>query len=209
MLLIFGTTIRFKHLAEQDFFCPSCGGDRRGVLEVARRWFSVFFLPIIPLGELGESVRCTTCGHRFERSVLDHPTTSDLTVLMANAVRAVTAMVVGAGPADVPALRAAAVRHIRRQVPGYDQATLANDIAHLHPVHATEYVAPLAGSLEPTGRERFLGDIVAVALAGGEITPTQRQLIDDAGRALGLTPTHVIGVIATAAAAPAAHDEPA
>ncbi len=209
MLLIFGVTIRFKHLAEHDFFCPVCGGDRRGVLEMARRWFSVFFIPIIPLGELGQSVRCTTCGHRFDPTVLDHPTTSDLASLTANAVRAVTAMVVGAGPADAPALRAAAVRHIGHQVAGYDLATLTNDIAHLHPALAAEYVAPLATGLEPTGRERFLGDVVGVALAGGEITPAQRQLIDDTGRALGLTPTHVIGIIATAAAAPEAHDEPA
>jgi hypothetical protein len=207
VLLIFGVTIRFKQLGEQEFFCPACGGDRRGVLEAARRWFALFFLPIIPMGEVGQRVRCTTCGSSFEPSVLDHPTTAGLTVLMANAVRALTAMVVGCGPADSPAMRAAAVATVRRHVPGYDPATLANDIVHLHPLHAAEYLAPLAGSLEPTGRERFLRDVVQVALAGGEITPAQRQLIDDAGRALGLTPTHVIGIITTAAAAPAPHDE--
>jgi hypothetical protein len=207
VLLIFGVTIRFKQLSEHEFFCPTCGGDRRGVLELARRWFAVFFIPVIPMGELGQRVRCETCGSTFDPSVLDHPTTADLTVLMANAVRALTAMVVGSGPADSPALRAAAVASIRRHVPGYDPSTLTNDVLHLHPVHAGDYVAPLAGSLEPTGRERFLSEVVGVALAGGEITPAQRQLIDDAGRALGLTPTHVIGIITAAAAAPAPHDE--
>jgi hypothetical protein len=208
VLLLFGFTVRFKATSRQPFFCASCGGDRVGIVEVARRWFTLFLIPLIPLGEVGTRVRCETCGTSFDASVLDQPTTAALSTLFSNAVRALTAMVVGAGAADAPAMRAAAVTSVHRYVPGYDLATLHNDLAQLHPIHAADYVAPLAGALEVAGQEQLLSDIVAVALSGGAITPAQRRIIDDVGVALGLTPTHVIGIITAAASAPARDDEP-
>jgi hypothetical protein len=207
VLLIFGFTVRFKATSTQPFFCPTCGGDRVAVVEVARRWFTLFLLPLIPMKELGQRVRCETCGSSFDPSVLDQPTTAQLGTLFSNAVRALTAMVVGAGAADAPAMRAAAIASVHRYVPGYDAVTLQNDLAQLHPIHAAEYVSPLAGVLEVAGQEQLLGDIVAVALADGAITAPQRRIIDDVGTALGLTPTHVIGIIAATASAPAPDDE--
>lgn len=197
MLLIFGFRIRFRDVSHHTFACPGCGADRQGILQEARRWFALFFIPIIPMGVIGRQVRCTTCNRTFRPEVLDHPTAAVVQDVAGNAVRAVSVLLVGAGDRGDAPLRAAAVANVARVAPGYDQATLDSDLGHLHPAQAPAYVEPLASELDLLARERLLTDFATVAAAGAEISPAQRDLLATVGGALGLTPPHVAGVIAS------------
>lgn len=201
MLVIWGSKIRFKALATLVFFCPRCGGDRQGERRVARRWFTLFWIPVIPQKEVGEVVTCGTCGTDFEPAVADQPTTADLSQILGNAVRVLTAMIVRTGSVTSPSLRAAAVADVRVVEVGYDDATLSSDVAAVDPAVAESYVGPLAEGLAVAGKERLLGDLVRVALAGGTVTPDQRRVLDLAGRGLGLTPAHVTGIVSSVVAA--------
>src|ERR1700738_4957036 len=62
MFLIWGWRSRSKVLSQGTFFCPHCGGDRQYAHKQARRWFTLFFLPVIPLKVLGEFVECQKIG---------------------------------------------------------------------------------------------------------------------------------------------------
>lgn len=201
MLLIFGVRIRFRTIGTVAFFCPRCGGDRQGDRRTARRWFTLFWLPVVPLDQVGEVVECSTCHTRFEPAVAEAPTTAALSEILGNAVRVLAAMVVRTGDAADPALRAAAVANVRLVDGGYDDATLAADAVAVDPAVAESYVAPLGEGLQVSGKERFLGDLVRIALAGGTITPDQRRVIDLAGRGLDLTPAHITGIVTSVVAA--------
>ena len=87
MLIIMGTKVRLKVLQALVFACPHCRTDRQGALVSLRRWFTIFFLPVIPMGELGRAVRCDTCGNRFDERVLDHATGASLAEARDGAVR--------------------------------------------------------------------------------------------------------------------------
>lgn len=201
MLLIFGVRIRFRTIGTVAFFCPRCGGDRQGDRRTARRWFTLFWLPVVPLDQVGEVVECSTCHTRFEPAVAEAPTTAALSEILGNAVRVLAAMVVRTGDAADPALRAAAVANVRLVDSGYEDATLAADAVAVDPAVAESYVAPLGEGLQVSGKERFLGDLVRIALAGGTITPDQRRVIDLAGRGLDLTPAHITGIVTSVVAA--------
>lgn len=201
MLLVFGFRIRLRTIASLLFFCPRCGGDRTGSRRVARRWFTVFWIPVIPLNQVGEVVECETCHTRYDPTVTERPTTADLASALGTAVRVLTAMVVKTGDADNAAMRAAAVADVAATTPGYDDRTLAGDAAAIDPALAEQYVAPLANGLEVAGKERLLADLVRVALAGGTVSPDQRRLLDLTGRGLGLTAAHVTGIVSSVAAA--------
>ena len=210
MLIIFGTKVRNKVIRTLVFFCPGCGGDRQGSLREARHWFTLVFIPVIPLKRIGEVVHCDTCQRLYPASVLERPTTSNIQDVLHNAIRAVTVMVVATGDPCSPALRARAVESIGSIVSGYDDATLTTDLPALEPAHAAQYVAPLADGLAPAGRERFLSDVVRVAAADGAITAEQRAVIDECGRALELSPAHVTGIVTIIVGAPSpASDEEA
>lgn len=208
MLVVFGFRIRFRTTATITFFCPRCGGDREGHLRVARRWFTCFFIPVLPLTQVGELVECTTCHTRYEPQVADQPTTALLSEILSNAVRVLAAMVVRTGDSSDARLRAAAIGLTRTVSSDYDDVTLASDVAAVETAAAEQYVAPLAEGLQTAGKERLLGGLVQVALAAGTITPDQRRLIDTVGRAMGLTPVHVTGIVSSVASARSPEPDP-
>lgn len=209
MLLIFGFRVRFTPTGSVEFFCPQCGGDRHANLVTARRWFTLFFLPVIPLKVVGEYVQCATCNTHFKPNVLERPTTAGLSQVLSNAVRVLTVMVVGGGDRHDPAMRSAAIRNVQAVVADYDDTILSSDLAVVDPSQAEQYVHPLADGLEVSGKERFVADLIRVALAGGTITPNQRWLLDSTGRGIGLTPVHVTGIVSSVVSASTPTDHPA
>jgi hypothetical protein len=69
-VIIFGTRIKQKKLGEGHFFCPRCQAQRKYVRHKASRYFALYFIPVVPLGQVGEFIACQTCGTAFEPAVL-------------------------------------------------------------------------------------------------------------------------------------------
>lgn len=201
VLLIFGFGIRLKTVGTLEIFCPRCGGDRIGERRVARRWFSLFWIPVFPCGTVGEIVQCTTCGTQFDPHVAEQPTTAALTEILGNAVRVLTAMIVRTGDSTDAGMRAAAIAEVRSVDPSYDDATLSSDVECIDLSQAMSYVAPLATDLQVAGKERLLSGLVRIAMVGGTVTDDQRRVIDLAGRGLELTPAHITGIVTSVVAA--------
>jgi hypothetical protein len=75
MFFVFGVTSRHKTVDSGRFRCPNEDRTTPFRHEEARRWFTLFFIPLIPLGRQGEWVRCQSCGATYGPDVLDrHPT---------------------------------------------------------------------------------------------------------------------------------------
>jgi hypothetical protein len=70
LLIIFGFRVLYRTIGQGTFHCQRCGGDREYRHRVGRRWFTLFFIPVIPLNNLGEFVVCTTCKTRYQAGVL-------------------------------------------------------------------------------------------------------------------------------------------
>ena len=112
-MLIFGLAVFFRTLSEGEFHCPNCGGDRRYRHRAARRWFTLFFLPVIPLNQLGEIVECGTCNSRYDLRVLRTPTAQQMAAALPAAMRAAAVAVLQvADPADETA-RGRAIEAVR------------------------------------------------------------------------------------------------
>ncbi len=70
LFIVFGTRVRHKVIGEGQFFCPKCQATRAYQHKKASRYFALYFVPLIPMGQLGEYVECQTCGVAFEPVVL-------------------------------------------------------------------------------------------------------------------------------------------
>ncbi len=55
------------------FVCPTCACNREYTHKQVRRFFTLYFIPIIPLNIVGTYVECNTCGGTFKDSVLERP----------------------------------------------------------------------------------------------------------------------------------------
>ena len=75
-MIVFGTRIRAKVIGEGQFFCPHCQTQRSYWHKRATRYFALYFVPVFPMGQLGEFVECQTCHRAFELAVLERKMTA-------------------------------------------------------------------------------------------------------------------------------------
>jgi len=61
MLVIFGTRVIGKTIKGGVFQCPRCNCERNYVLKQNKKFFSLFFIPFIPLKDIGNTLECTFC----------------------------------------------------------------------------------------------------------------------------------------------------
>ena len=74
MIVIAGLKVRNTIVDTGMFRCPNESADRRYQHMRARRWFTLFFVPIIPLDHRGERVECLGCASTYRTDVLArHP----------------------------------------------------------------------------------------------------------------------------------------
>jgi tellurite resistance protein len=197
VLLIFGLSVFFRTVGQGDFHCPSCGGDRHYRQRFARRWFTLFFIPVIPLNRVGEVVECATCRTRYAPEVLRMPTAQQMAAALPTAVRAAAAAVLAAGDPASSAARARAVEAVRGYgFAAFDDAMLSADLAGPQD-GAGEVIAQAGAQLTTEAREWFLAQVVRIALADGAIENGERQALHMVAGRLGMTPAHAVGVITT------------
>lgn len=70
MILFFGTRIRRQVLGTGGFRCPYCVEPRGYEHVESRTWFHLFWIPLFPVGEARENVRCTVCHGEWAPAVL-------------------------------------------------------------------------------------------------------------------------------------------
>lgn len=199
MLLIWGFKVRFTTLLTGTFFCPSCGGDRHYERKQGRRWFTFFFIPVIPLNSLGdELVECTTCRQAYKTSVLDMPTTATLSSDLTMASREAIVWLLRSAAVVDPATTGVALGVLSTAANRpWSEPELQQDLATLEVSGLPGRLNALASVLNEHGRETFLSGCVRVAAAGGgPINDGQRALLDNIASSLGMTPAHAWGVIA-------------
>jgi hypothetical protein len=194
--IVWGFRVRFRTLSQGVFFCPSCGGDRQYNLQQAKRWFTLFWLPLIPLKDVGEPfVQCTTCRNAYKPAVLNQPTSAALSESLVTAMRGALVWLLRV-EAPTPTTIAAAVEVLSAtaQRP-WSEAELEADVAQLDLGGLANQLAGLAGALNDHGRERFLADCTRVAAADGVISDGERNLLNNVASSLTMTPAHAMGVI--------------
>lgn len=197
-MIIFGFSVFyfFGLIGTGRFACPNCGGDREYEHRTARRFFTLFFVPLIPLDKVGEVVRCQTCRVRFDPVVLRRPTSAQLASALPAGMRAAAAVVLRAGGMSEPAARATIEAVRAAGMPGYDLQGLQADLSA--PVEAAaEALRTLAAHVVPEACERYLASAVRIGLADGPLTPAEREGLNWVASNLGMTPAHAHGVIST------------
>lgn len=206
MLLIWGFKILFKTIGEGQFHCPSCGSDRRYEHRQGRRWFTLFWIPIIPLKVAGSIVQCGVCKKKYNENVLQLPTSAETATSVGFARRAIAAHMVTVSDNTTVAREAAVAMMRDGGMADYDLAQLDIDRQTSDWDRVKSWAQHLGSTLSPAGAESMLMAAARVAAADETLTDGERAVINDLGVAFGLTPVHIEGIVASAnQAAPRHH----
>jgi hypothetical protein len=200
-VIIFGVRGRIGALGTGQFYCPRCHGDRQYTRKGVRRWFTLFFVPIIPLGATqGARVCCDTCGGAFSDEVLSLPRVTAFRSVYRHAFRQCAVAVLLAGDATSAVARASAVAGINAlggDDDRVDDDALDRDLVDADPEQLAVAANPVANRLEPRQAERFFGGCAQIALSDGPLTDRERRALGILGESLHLTEAHQLGVIET------------
>jgi len=200
VFIIWGLRVVYRTIAQGVFYCRKCGGDRNYRLRSGRRFITVFFIPLIPLNQVGEHVQCATCKTRYVTDVVREPTTAQMQSALADGMRAaVVAMLAAGAPVGGPA-RQRAITAIRDAgVENYDDAALAADLARpagpAGSASLDEALTGLATQLRPEAKERHLEVVIRVGMADAPLTSSERIAAEAIASALGMTQAQALGVI--------------
>jgi tellurite resistance protein len=199
MLVIFGWRSRSHTIGAGRFFCPREGGDRDYEHKEAKRWFTLFFIPLIPLNRLGDYVECTSCRSTFYTSVLDAPTGASIEDVMTQAIRYVAVSLTLADGYVDEEERIVATEVVRQFAShDYSAADFASDLEALDPAAMIDHLEELGSILNEHGKEAVLTAAMRLAAADGSIDSSEIAIVESIGKALTMSDAHVRGVIATA-----------
>ncbi|NDU76535.1 hypothetical protein GWI34_28500 [Actinomadura sp. DSM 109109] len=198
-MIIFGWRVVFFTLTRGIFHCPECGGDRDYRRRQGRNFFTLFFIPVIPLTKAGgEFVECDTCHGRWNPGVLDVPTTAQLAHMPAMLLRMAIAQVLRAGDYTNAVARSRAVAVVRQAGdPGYDEGALNADLGRPFDEVRVE-MGRAASALAPEARESILRAAAEIALVDGPLTVSEEDTLSAVGADLELTRVQVTGVVSMA-----------
>jgi hypothetical protein len=195
MPIIWGLRVVYHTIATGVFFCRKCGGDRGYRRRAGRRFITLFFVPLIPLGRTGEHVQCTTCKTRYVTEVLRLPTIAQMQEALPAGMRALVTAMLRAGDPASPHARRRAIEAVRGAgAESYDDQALDADLAR--PAETGRAgIAALASQLQVHAREWYLAELIRIALADGPLTAAERAAAAHLAAGLGLTQAQAIGVI--------------
>ena len=195
-MIIWGWRVRKKTIGTGVFFYPGEGGDRNYEHRQARRWFTIFFIPLIPLKELGDFIECTSCENTYYPDVLKGKTASEIEDISTIAIRHVAvSMALADGTVD-PRERDAAVTVVQRFASHpYGLDDLDSDLSSLQVSALSDNLEELSAVLNEHGKENVLTAAVFLAGADGHVDRSEMEVARQIGKALTMSSAHIEGTI--------------
>jgi hypothetical protein len=68
-MIIWGSKGKEKQVATGTFYCPTCRTDETYSHQRVSKYFTLYFIPVFPMENLGEYVRCLRCSGEFKTEV--------------------------------------------------------------------------------------------------------------------------------------------
>lgn len=200
--IIFGTRGITSTVTSGQFYCPQCNGECDYTHKSVRRFFTLYFIPVIPLDRLGEYVECRHCQGTFQTEILDyHPgeQSDNVEALFMVAMKQVMiAMLLADGIIDDDEVKELQATYQDLAGISVTETDLREeiDVIQKNGSDALELVAQLAPGLNDKGKEMVITAAYQIAAADGHVDESERQLMNQIAITLELTKAHYRGILA-------------
>lgn len=204
VMIIFGTRGVTTTPQRGEFHCPTCNTTRNYGLKRVRRFFTLYFIPLIPLDKLGEYVECISCKDAYKPSVLEHDPAANRERFEAEYQTTIRKVMMHMLLADgvVEDAEIDMAQQVYQKVSGQEisQSALREEIYLIRERQEplADCLAAVRGHLNDEGKEMVIKAALYVALADGEFQQEEQNMLAEIGAALGMTHAHVQGVISSA-----------
>lgn len=205
-MIIFGTRGVRTTKATGTFNCPQCATDREYRHRKVTQFFTLYFIPLIPLGSKGEYVECRSCKGTFITRVLDYSSKSDdklaFMALYEQAIRHTMVLIMLADGVIDPNEKEMVLQIINKY--GHNDITKAQLEEYISKIqlspdkNISKYLKEVAPSLNEHGKELLIKCALDVAYSDGHFDASEKALIKEMGEIMEMSSAHLKGVMAEA-----------
>lgn len=71
-MIIYGTKPKSTQIDEGTFFCPQCQTEQDYELYRVKTYFTLYFIPLFPVGSGDEHIQCENCSGTFAPEIIDY-----------------------------------------------------------------------------------------------------------------------------------------
>lgn len=199
-MIIFGTRGVKSTIKSGDFHCPQCQNSRPYRHRKVTKFFTLYFIPLIPLGSAGEYVECGSCKGTFIPRVLEnHPEKKEefMAVYEQAIKHSMVLIMLADGEIDENEMNQVLAIFNKFGNKEIDLAELAEYVKQVEreKEDVTTYLKKVAGYLNEHGKETVIKCGLSVAAADGHIDDSEMTMIIEMGKALDMSALHVKGII--------------
>ena len=207
-MIIFGTRGVKSTIKEGKFHCPQCASQQAYKHKKVTKFFTLYFIPLIPLGSAGEYVECQSCRGTFIPRVLQHQPQQTQDQFLAEYEKALkhslVLMMLADGEIDdreKQVVLDVANKFSHNDMAMHDLEQYITEVQHQSEGVDT-YLKRVAPMLNSHGKEVVIKCALTVAAADGHIDNSELQLLKEIALALEVTGAHLKGILAELAPQP-------
>lgn len=212
-IIIYGTYgITYTKGQPGQFHCPHCAITQAYRHRRVRRFFHIFFVPLIPLTLAGEYVECGQCKGTYKLEVLammkgiaDGTQQASQRVPLSEGQRGVrrvlALMLLADGRVEESEIAAIVefLRYAERRDVTRDEILAEIEAARREPSDVEAYCRQMMGFLNEQGRADVLKAAQIIASADGQVDLAEQHMLERIGVALGMRPQQVSSQLAAPA----------
>lgn len=192
-MILFGTTSRHKIVGEGEFHCPRCSMQASYQQTAVKRYFTLYFIPLIPMGNAGEFIECKSCSGTYAMEVL----TYDPAVERKKTIDAYRRMSI-AFLLDVNRCKAAelevlqdVVGDIANQDVSPEEVAADVRLAQEANVDLIKFIKRDAAEMSDDGKWLLLSTLRRIVERSGSMMMHERERLMEVGKAIGLRKKHL------------------
>lgn len=195
-MIVYGTRGLKSRVSTGQFYCPQCAETRSYTWYKVRKWFTLYFIPLIPLDVAGEYLECPTCSGTFgteaQHHDAEHYAAEDSKFQAEFHIAMKTTMILTMlSDGKIEPQEQEMIRGYFGQLTGrdYPMQELDSDVSRLQSANLgmKDYLADISARLNDTGKAMVFQANVLVAQADGEISREEEALLKSNYKALGMT----------------------
>ena len=200
-MLIFGTKSTKKLLDKGTFDCPNCSNNTNFEKRRAKRWFHLYFIPVIPLKTYPPYVECKPCGATFVEEVLNAGTGADSANIRAEfetaTMKILTRMAWADGviePEEIDEIFKVVNSICAKEYSRHDVEEAIRE-AKDNPEDALAVATQVGNMLNDGGKEMIIQAVYLIANSDGDFAKEEADMIMEIGAGLGLRPAYIKGIL--------------
>lgn len=219
-IIIFGTRGVRSTVKEGSFICPQCASQQPYQHKKVTQFFTLYFIPLIPMGNKGEYVECRGCRNTYITRILDMQPVLDITPKQSGTIAQPQAAINSTGRSvDVEPEKDKIIKKLLIMMILADGRVENSELVTFHRVYrestgktvsdiykeieevrtenrsAHHYLKDAVNLLNQEGKEAILRAGMNIAAADGDIDPAEVRMVESFGKALEMKPAEIAAVI--------------